>query len=114
MKREIKLIAILIAVLTISGGCKKIVSPIVFNDNWQFMISDEDLSGKDPSKLSWENISLPHTPKIEPKVMDGQWQGICWYYKTFNLPEKSSGKKFFLRFEGAMNICEVWVNGEKA
>lgn len=113
MKREIKLIAILIAVLTISGGCKKIVSPIVFNDNWQFMISDEDLSGKDPSKLSWENISLPHTPKIEPKVMDGQWQGICWYYKTFNLPEKSSGKKFFLRFEGAMNICEVWVNGEK-
>lgn len=113
MKREIKLIAILIAVLIISGGCKKVVSPIVFNDNWQFMISDEDLSGKDLAILNWEKITLPHTPKIEPKVMDGQWQGICWYYKTFNLPEKSSGKKFFLRFEGAMNVCEVWVNGKK-
>jgi beta-galactosidase len=113
MKREIKLIAILIAILIISGGCRKIISPIVFNDNWQFIISDEDLSNKELTKLNWQNISLPHTPKIEPKVMDGQWQGICWYYKTFNLPEKSNGKKFFIRFEGAMNICEVWVNGEK-
>lgn len=113
MKREIKLIAILIAVLIISGGCEKIISPIAFNNNWQFMISDEDLSNKDLTKLNWQNISLPHTPKIEPKIMDGQWQGICWYYKKFSLPKKSNGKKFFLRFEGAMNICEVWVNGEK-
>jgi len=94
-------------------GCTKPIASINFNKDWQFAITDDSIDQVGVDRAKWENVSLPHTPKLEPKVMDGQWQGICWYYKKFNLPEKSGDKEFFLRFEGAMNVCEVWVNGEK-
>lgn len=94
-------------------SCKKPLAPIKFNKNWQFAITNDSIDQIGIDRVKWENVSLPHTPKLETKVMDGQWQGICWYYKKFNLPEKSKDKEFFLRFEGAMNVCEVWLNGEK-
>lgn len=57
---------------------------------------------------------LPHTAVIEPLIVTDQWQGICWYRKSFIIPKANEGKKFFLRFDGAMNMADVWINGEKA
>lgn len=94
-------------------GCKKPIAPINFNNDWQFAKTDVALDQTGTDNVKWEAVSLPHTANIEPKIMDGQWQGICWYHKTFDLPEKSGGREFFLRFEGAMNVCDVWVNGQK-
>jgi beta-galactosidase len=94
-------------------GCKKPIAPINFNADWQFVKSDAAIDQTGVESVKWEAVSLPHTANIEPKVMNGQWQGTCWYRKTFNLPEESGGREFFLRFEGAMNVCDVWVNGEK-
>jgi len=94
-------------------GCKKPIAPIDFNSDWQFVKSDAAIDQTGVESVKWEAVSLPHTANIEPKVMNGQWQGTCWYHKTFMLPEKSGGREFFLRFEGAMNVCDVWVNGEK-
>jgi beta-galactosidase len=94
-------------------GCKKPIAPINFNAGWQFVKSDASIDQTGVENIQWEAVSLPHTANVEPKVMNGQWQGTCWYRKTFTLPEKSGGREFFLRFEGAMNVCDVWVNGEK-
>jgi len=87
---------------------------VLFNDGWEFVIAD-DSAGifKSPEVFAWQQVSLPHTPVIEPLVVNNQWQGICWYRKTFHLPKNSSGKVLFLKFEGAMNVADVWVNGEK-
>ena len=43
-----------------------------------------------------------------------QWQGICWYRKTFDLSPGARDQEVVLRFEGAMNVAEVWVNGQSA
>ncbi len=76
-------------------------------------MSSPDQLGTDPGNIVWEKVSLPHTAHIEPLLVNNQWQGTCWYRKTFSFNENWSGKLLFLRFEGAMNVAEVWVNGNK-
>ena len=66
---------------------------------------------------AWRAATLPHTARIEsvvtgePGTDTAQWQGICWYRKRFALAAESRGRKVFLRFEAAMNVADVWVNG---
>jgi beta-galactosidase len=89
-------------------------APILFNDGWEFILSADSSDVFNPgSNLAWEKVRLPHTPVKEPLVVNDQWQGICWYRKDFVLPTGVEGKRLFLRFEGAMNVADVWVNGVK-
>ncbi|MBI9017152.1 MAG: discoidin domain-containing protein [Phycisphaerae bacterium] len=60
----------------------------------------------------WENVILPHTAYIEPLVVNNQWQGICFYKKTFDVTDEMKGKKLFIKFEGAMELADVWINGK--
>ncbi len=89
-----------------------------FNKDWSFILlpkSQEDslYFQKAINDKNWEKVSLPHTLRVEPKIVNNQWQGICWYRKNFSLSKKYEKKKLWLKFDGAMNIAEVWVNGEK-
>jgi len=94
-------------------GCEKPIPSTNFNSDWQFTITDKALDQTGIDNVQWENVLLPHTPKLEPKVMDSQWQGICWYQKNFELDGNLKGKKLFMKFDGAMNVADVWVNGQK-
>jgi beta-galactosidase len=89
-----------------------------FNNNWSFQV----LEGSKKDSLffkyikensNWQPVQLPHTPKIEPKIVNNQWQGISVYKKSFHLSNNLKNKKLFFEFEGAMNIAEVWVNDTK-
>ena len=88
-----------------------------FNADWFFKISkdsiDNNSSFLNNNFSNWEKVSLPHTPKIEPKIVNNQWQGISWYKKEFTIDQKMKNKKIFFKFEGAMNIAEVWINNKK-
>lgn len=88
----------------------------LFNYDWEFCIDTMSVDTPDglealSGPISWQNVSLPHTPRIEPLIVNDQWQGICWYRKKFPTEARWKDKKLFLRFEGAMNVAEVWVNG---
>ena len=74
----------------------------LFNDNWEFQLKPSD-----PVSL----VSLPHTPKLEPLVMNGQFLGEVVYRKRFDykLPK---GRRLVLHFEGAMHTAEVFLNGQ--
>ncbi len=91
----------------------------LFNENWQFTkdIACSDivaLSDKQNSPVNWEQVSLPHTANIEPLVIKGkQWQGTCWYRKFFTLSHTMEGKYIMLKFDGAMQVAEVYLNGQK-
>lgn len=113
MKRSI--LVVLVILPSIFTGCKQSSSPSeeqLFNTGWQFTISDASFDQIQANER-WEAVSLPHTPVIEPKVITGQWQGICWYRKIFQLAPEKEGKRYILRFDGAMNASEFWVNGTK-
>jgi len=74
-----------------------------FGTNWQFK--------RDTTALDWEKVNLPHTARIEPLVVNNQWQGIALYQKTFEIPDRRD-KKIFFYFEGVMSKADVWVNGQ--
>ena len=92
--------------------------PDSFSSHWQFLRADEAQAASpsfDDSK--WEPVTLPHTARIEALVSgkeNPQWQGICWYRKTFDLPATARDKTVILQFDGAMNTAEIWVNGQSA
>ena len=82
---------------------------IDYRQDWQFAKGSEQDT---PDMLNWQQVSLPHTPQIEPMVVNDQWQGIAWYRKTITTQPGWQGNKVLLRFEAAMNYAEVWLNGE--
>jgi len=90
---------------------------INFNNQWSFKRcetpDDTVMAYKRIAYLddSWEEVSLPHTARIEPLVVNDQWQGICWYRKHFAMADVYRDYKIFIEFEGAMQIADVWING---
>lgn len=115
MKHIYKFPFLIILILITSCQNFKFEKPqrLKFNENWQFVIADTINLKNQVKGIDWEEVSLPHTPKVEPKIVNNQWQGISWYRKEFGLPEAKNNQHFFLHFEGAMNIAEVWVNDKK-
>ena len=92
----------------------------LFNDNWEFVKDvDPNLTPRLFKKVSdttilWDSVSLPHTARLEPLVITGkQWQGTSFYRKFFQLPKTSKGKHIALKFEAAMQVAEVYLNGKK-
>ncbi|TYA71729.1 glycoside hydrolase family 2 TIM barrel-domain containing protein [Seonamhaeicola marinus] len=83
---------------------KKIETSIDSEANWHLTTFNDS---------GWEAVSLPHTANIEPQTVNNQWQGICWYRKTFHIPKGNIDKKMFLELEAAMNYSKIWINGEE-
>lgn len=90
-----------------------------FNKGWKFAIVTDrtavstSYANPEMPDDAWDEVQLPHIPRLEPLLVNDQWQGICWYRKHFDLPAKYRDKKIFIKFEGAMNVAAVWVNGKK-
>ncbi len=86
----------------------EISTTVNIDKGWQFKRLDAE-----QVDAPWQVVNLPHTPKIEPLVVNEQWQGTAWYQKELMLDQKWKNNKVFIRFEGAMNHAEVWLNDKK-
>src|SRR5262245_26654672 len=109
MNREFPVVACLFAHLAVRAWAGQTTEPLAdsFCDGWQFVRAEEPAAASpsfDDSK--WETVSLPHAARVEALVAgkeNPQWQGTCWYRKSFNLPLDATNKTILLRFDGAMN-----------
>jgi beta-galactosidase len=81
-------------------------------DGWRF-IRDDPAGAERPGQddRSWEPVSLPHSARIEDLVPTPQWQGVCWYRRRLRLEPDAADGEVLLRFEGAMNVADVWLDG---
>jgi beta-galactosidase len=120
MKNALNILTLPFAILLLfscSVDSNHISEAQLFNNNWKFhLVYDGAVDGYEAPAFNdqdWENVAIPHTPRFEPLVVNDQWQGICWYRKHFQIPASDKDKKVFVRFEGAMNKSEVWLNGTK-
>lgn len=88
-----------------------------FNRGWEFVRADLAEPAALAGDGTWESVTLPHTARVEALVTGPpgsdtyQWQGTAWYRKRFEVPISTAGKAVWLRFEGAMNVADVWLNG---
>ncbi|MFZ0826336.1 MAG: glycoside hydrolase family 2 TIM barrel-domain containing protein [Verrucomicrobiia bacterium] len=108
----------MLAGLLLGGAwCANAVT-VPFDSQWRFLRADvPQAQAPEFDDRSWETVTLPHTAHTEALVTGGdarQWQGICWYRKTFDLPPEARDQQIVLRFDGAMNAAEIWVNGQSA
>jgi beta-galactosidase len=93
---------------------------ISLNQDWRFLRVEthNELEHElpDPSDESlWEPANLPHSVRLEPLNASAgrNFQGICWYCRNLELPERWKEKIVYLHFEGAMQVADVWLNGRK-
>ncbi len=77
------------------------------NDGWTFWKEGDAVK---------ETVSFPHTWNAEDAVDDvpGYYRGTGWYEKTIQINDNLSGKKVFVRFEGANQVVDLYVNGSHA
>ena len=104
MKNRIKKIILLVLILNISTIYSQSRTKINFGSDWEFK--------REEKNANWEKVTIPHTAKIEPLVVNNQFQGTCWYQKKFKVAN-SNNKKVFLYFEGVMQEADVWINNKK-
>lgn len=86
------------------------------NSNWAFYRGDiKQAENIDWNDSKWIPIVLPHIMQLEKKHCGGGeiYDGIGWYRRYFRLPQTYAGKRTVLSFEGVMNTCDVFINGEK-
>jgi beta-galactosidase len=83
-------------------------------DGWRFQKGDatnaEQAAFDDEA---WQKISLPHCwGWAEAQVTNNYYRGPGWYRRELNVrPE--TGKRYFLRFEAAATLADVFLNGKK-
>ena len=87
---------------------------ISLDDGWSFFrfSPDETFDPARPLGRGWSRVVLPHTAKLEPRIVTGQWQGDALYRRDPVVPDEWEGKAIWLRFEGAMMVAGVYLNGK--
>jgi beta-galactosidase len=85
-----------------------------FNEGWLFSQNDgEGRQSPEYDAKGWEAVTLPHfSGDADSAYQQLPWQGICWYRKTFDVARSAEGRSVAVRFGGAMQVAEVWLNGE--
>ena len=73
-----------------------------FGSDWEFR-RDE--------KSPWEKVTIPHTARVEPLIVNDQYQGTCQYRKNFVIDARD--KKVLIYFEGVMQDADVSDNGHQ-
>ncbi len=90
------------------------------NAGWQFF-RPADLAGSSdqpgdtllpPPSAAWEPANLPHTVRLEPRDVSGgrNYQGLCWYKRTFTAAPGWKNRIVYLKFQGAMQVADIWLN----
>jgi beta-galactosidase len=85
----------------------------LINQGWKF--HEGDVSGAQIptfNDASWSSVTLPHTwNNIDGENGGTYYRGISWYRLHYTLPTTLTGHRFYLQFDGASLVTDVYVNG---
>lgn len=97
------------------------------NGPWRFALDPEESArpwAPDSEDAEWEAVPIPHSwntrdPYDLRGLADGldigpqYHRGVGWYRLRFTVPPDLDGRALTLRFLGAANVAEVWLDGER-
>ncbi len=64
-----------------------------------------------PAK-DWQSATLPHAAWIRPLDKPEIWQGVTYYRRKISLPWADLGRHISFDCGGAMQVSDLWLNGE--
>ena len=115
---------LLLAVGLIAGQLPTGAAPredILLNTDWKFQTGDggvtpgaEHISaGFGTNVTDWQNVSLPHCWGWE-QAQQGKsyYRGPGWYRREIELKALLPGRRYFIRFEAAGSVADVYFNGQ--
>lgn len=99
-------------VLTMTPVAPAQAAELNLNASWQFYRDEggQLASADQVPNGAWTGVNLPHAARIEPRVPTAPWQGTVFYRKRLDVRLRP-GERAILRFEGVMNVADVWLNG---
>ena len=92
---------------------------VALENGWRFKQAS-GLTGVESGKFddsSWSKVAVPHTwnrignDGLERSPASNNVQGVGWYRLHFNAPAARKDARYFLQFDGAGTIAQVWLNG---
>jgi len=89
------------------------------NESWRFKFFQHDIPRAEIlncDRDTWASVTIPHTWNINEALDDtsGYRRGTGWYFKRLFLNDDLKDKIILLHFEGANQVTDVYVNGQKA
>src|SRR5208283_1228699 len=86
---------------------------MLLDSGWRFK-SGETTNAAQPgfNDSDWQAVSIPHNWGWE-EAQQGKdfYRGPGWYRRELNLTPET-GKRYFLRFEAASLVADVYLNGK--
>ena len=83
------------------------------DSGWRFI--QQDVTGAEQSGFDdngWSTVSIPHNWGWQD-AQSGKdfYHGPGWYRRSLDIGAPEKGKRYFLRFEAASQVADVYVNG---
>ncbi|MFT5484436.1 MAG: beta-galactosidase, partial [Halieaceae bacterium] len=86
---------------------------VSLNEGWQFRVGEgHSLSSMAVLDDSWSAVVLPHTWNAEDGADGGDnyFRGDGWYHRNLTVAKDLAGRRFYLHFNGANLVADVYIN----
>jgi len=99
--------------LSLNALCQRTTTTI--NEAWRFYRGDITTAMRASfNDKSWQVLNLPNSWNAQDaNNTRNYYRGIGWYRKILSEPVRQ-GEKYYLHFEGASQLADVYVNGKYA
>jgi beta-galactosidase len=86
---------------------------VLLDSGWRFQQGDPaDAQATNFNDAGWQTVSVPHCWGWQQAQRGEKYlRGPGWYRRELVL-QRQAGKRFFLRFEAAGSVADVYLNGE--
>jgi beta-galactosidase len=96
-------------------------SEIALADGWRFHLGavEGDATATAFDDAGWDRVQVPHTwNKVgnygETRRADANvTRGVGWYRLKFQAPRADRDSRFYVQFDAASIVAEVWLNGRR-
>ncbi len=115
MTNNYKLFIFFVGLFSLFSTCNANPREILKLENgWRFKLGE--ISGAEQLQFDdhdWQSVILPHDWGWED-AQDGKnyYRGPGWYRLDLNVGIPKAGKRYFLRFEAAGSVADVYLNGK--
>src|ERR1039458_4018467 len=113
MKKSCALVVLMLA-LSVSSFNAFAREDSRLDSDWRFKIGDQTgAENTDFNDHDWQSISVPHCWGWEDAQQGKHYyRGPGWYRRHLNLGQPKPGKRYFLRFDAAGSVADVYLNGK--
>ncbi len=82
--------------------------------DWRFKIGEQPgAEQKTFDDHDWQALSIPHNWGWEDAQQGkNYYRGPGWYRRDLNLGQPAPGRRYFIRFEAAGSVADVYLNGK--